>query len=179
MSFFFNLINSIRGINSNSNQNVQFSQCMFGVIMSGDYQRWKRDNHPTFFCMGTYISPFNGKKYVHGIQLHAIGNNINWFLNVIKQNKGVALNPLIFFNYIKMNNYDVIKYGYRTYRLEFCNFKIVNPGITNIKTFYPSTDSRDSFLNFLTPTITQKIVQDANKLKENVTKALNTFKVWK
>lgn len=178
MDFFSNLINTIRGINKAAEQNVQINQCIFGVIMSGEYSQWKTDQHPTFFCMGTYISPKNGKRYVHGIQLHHLSENLLWFLNIIKQYKGYALNPLIFFNFIKMNNYNVIKNGYRTYLLEYCNFKIVDPGITNIKTFYPSSDQRDSFLNYLTPVTKINPVQDTSKIKESVTKALNMFKVW-
>lgn len=178
MDFFSNIINTIRGINKSTEQNVQLNQCIFGVIMSGEYYRWKTDQHPTFFCLGTYINPINGKRYVHGIQLHSLGGNLLWFLNTIKQYKGYALNPLVFFNFIKMNNYNVIETGYRTYLLEYCNFKIVNPGITNIKTFYPANDPRDNFLSYLTPVVKQPQIQDTEKIKENINKALNIFKIW-
>ena len=105
---------------------------------------------------------------------------MQWFLNTILtfKNSGVVTTPVQFFNYLKMNAPLIIKNCYRTYKIEFCNFKIVNPGLTNINNFYKSEDSRDYFLNQLTPVISKPKIIDLNALRENITNALNTFKIW-
>lgn len=178
MNFFSNLLNKIRGINTQANAVNNAASYMFGTILSGTYSNWKRDPHPTLLCLGKYMKP-NGKTYVHGIQLHS-GINVTWLMNLIirlKQQQTV-LNPLIFFNYLKLNYPDIIATGYRTYRIEFCNFKIVNPGLTNVKVFYKPDDQRDGFLEIIAPTFRQKIVSNVEQLKTNITNAINSVKVW-
>lgn len=178
MSFFNNLLNKIRGINQQSNTVNIANSYMFGVILSGTYSNWKTDPHPTFLCLGKYMRP-NGQTYVHGIQLHS-GINVNWLMNLIinLKQRQTTISPLIFFNYIKLNYPDIISRGYRTYKIEFCNFKIVNPGLTNIKVFYKPDDQRDGFLQMIAPTLKQKIVSNVEQLKTNILNALNTVKVW-
>ena len=174
MSFFSNLINKIRGINNSvAPQNAY----IFGTILSGSYANWKTDPHPTLLCLGTY----NG--YVHGIQLHAIGEGVNFIvstINMYKQNS-IVTNPLAFYQYLKLRNPMIIKLGYRTYRFEYCNFRIVNGGLTNIQNCYPYTDTRDEFLNLIGEkkrTIIPNFSLD--DLKNNIRQVIsNTVKVWK
>jgi len=179
MSFFSSLLNKIRGINQNTKARTT-NTYMFGVILSGTYSNWKRDPHPTFLCLGCYAKA-NGQMYVHGIQLHSIGNGLNYLLTLIQNMKrnGVITNPLSFFNYLKMNNPTLIKEGYRTYNTNFCNFKIVNAGLTNIPNVYPPDDARDGFLKHLEPkpTFVNNNI-NINTLKENITRVINTVKIW-
>lgn len=177
MSFFSSILNKIKASNIQQNTFNAANSYMFGVILSGSYSNWKKDPHPTFLCLGKYMKP-NGKIYVHGIQLHSI--NASWVMNLIKslKQRQTVISPLIFFNYIKMTNPAIIEYGYRTYRIEYCNFKIVNPGLTNIKVFYKPDDQRDSYLNIIAPTLQQKVVSNIEQLKTNIAGALNSFKVW-
>lgn len=172
MSFFSSIIDKIRGINVMNRPKRAY---IFGVILSGTYSNWKHDSHPTFLCLGTYGG------YVHGIQLHAI--DPSYIIGVIRNFKasGTVTNPLAFFRYLKFNAPWVIKEGYRTYRYELCDFKIVNQGLTNIKNCYPPDDSRDGFLSQLqdgnykvTPTFSMEALK--NNIRNIIT---NTVKVWK
>lgn len=152
---------------------------IFGVILSGTYSNWKRDPHPTILCLGCYTKPTG--RYVHGIQLHAIGeyqtNLITLILNMKKN--GMITNPYSFFNYLKLNYPAIIRYGYRTYKLEQTNFRIVNPGLTNIQGNFKSDDGRDEFLNYLIPNQQRRIVNiDINILKDNISRVINTVKIW-
>lgn len=178
MNFFSNLLNKMRRINTQTTIENAANSYMFGVILSGTYSNYKTDPHPTFLCLGKYMKP-NGRTYVHGIQLHS-GINVSWIMNLILRLKQqqVVTNPLMFFNYLKLNYPDAIARGYRTYRIEFCNFKIVNPGLTNIKIFYKPDDQRDGFLQIIAPTFGQKIVSNVEQLKVNIANALNAVKVW-
>ena len=178
MSFFISFIDKIRGINQQHKTRIQSRAYIYGVILSGTYANWKTDSHPTFFCLGTYSK--NGSIYVHGIQLHNLNVNLQWFLNTILtfKNSGAVSTPLQFFNYLKMNAPLIIKNCYRTYKIEYCNFKIVSSGLTNINNFYKSEDSRDYFLNQLTPVTSKPKIVDLSALRENITNALNTFKIW-
>ena len=72
----------------------------------------------------------------------------------------------------------IIELGYRTYRLDQTNFRVVNPGLTNIQGFFKSDDERDSFLNVLNPQQRIKTPIDINTLKENITRVINTIKIW-
>lgn len=173
------MIDKIRNINEQTRINNQVKTYMYGTILSGSYTNWKTDAHPTIFCFGVYNK--NGVLFVHGIQMHQLGTNLQWFLNLICNCKktGFVTNPVQFYNYLKMNGPYIIKKCYRTYKVDCCNFKIVNPGLTNIQNFYKPDDPRDVFLNQLTPYISQpKQIIDTTALRENITNVLNTIKVW-
>lgn len=179
MSFFSNLINTIRGINKQTKPVQTFT---FGSIISGTYANSKNDSHPTILCLGNYQK--NGKWYVHGIQLHYLGENLDFILKLIQNIKtqGVVINPIMFYNYLKMKNPMIINNCYRTYLSNLCDFKTVNPGFSNISEnyCYPINDTRDSFLNTLSTkkTLIQNINLSATQLRENITAIINTVKVW-
>lgn len=178
MSFFSDLITRIRGINQAATIQNNVKSYIFGVILTGTYSNWKSDPHPTFLCLGTYAK--NGKMYVHGIQLHAIGEgNTKYIMNTILNMKknGIVTNPLMFFQYLRTNNPYIVTEGYRTYLIEHSNFKIANAGLTNIQGKFSSDDQRDSFLMYLNPQPAQRFI-DINTLKENITRVINTVKVW-
>lgn len=179
MSFFSNLLDRIRGINQNTKSQTVARSYVFGVILSGTYSNWKTDPHPTILCLGSYVKN-NGFRYVHGIQLHAIGSNINWLITLLQNMKknGIITNPYSFYNYLKLNAPAIVKNGYRTYRIDQTNFKIVNPGLTNIQGYYKSDDNRDTFLNALNPQQKINIPIDINTLKENISRVVNTVKIW-
>ena len=179
MSFFSNLLDKIRMVNQTSKIQTVARSYIFGVILSGTYTNWKRDPHPTILCLGVYTKQ-NGFRYVHGIQLHAIGVYQNYLISLLVNMKknGVITNPYMFFNYLKTNNPAIIELGYRTYRLDQTNFRVVNPGLTNIQGFFKSDDERDSFLNVLNPQQRIKTPIDINTLKENITRVINTIKIW-
>ena len=174
MNFFTSLLNKIRGINIVNRPQRAY---IFGVILSGNYANWKKDPHPTFLCLGTY------GPYVHGIQLHAIGSDgVNFIINTIKSFKtgGIITNPLSFFYYIKSHAPKIISVGYRTYKYEYCDFKVVNAGLTNIKNCYPPDDTRDGFLNSLTEEKRDIIPNFSMESLKNSIKSVinNTVKVW-
>ena len=150
----------------------------FGVILSGTYSNWKTDPHPTILCLGSYTNRL-GYTYVHGIQLHAIGGNVNYIISLIQNMKrnGIITSPRGFFNYLKLNNPYIIQQGYRTYRIEQTNFRIVNAGLTNIQGTFGYDDQRDSFLDGLFTPQPRKML-DINTLKENITRVINTVKIW-
>ena len=179
MNFFTSLINKIRGINQTTKTQTIAKSYMFGVILSGTYSNWKRDPHPTILCFGCYTKQ-NGIGYVHGIQLHAIGGLNQWLINTIQnmKNNGIITNPYSFYNYIKTNQPSIIKLGYRTYRVDMTDFRIVNAGLTNIQGNYHSDDNRDVFLENLNPIQTPKKIIDINALKQNITRVINTVKIW-
>lgn len=178
MSFFSNLINTIRGINANNKPPQQF---VFGSIISGTYANWKTDPHPTILCLGNYQK--NGAWHVHGFQLHNAGGDLNKILGLIKNYKdnGVTTNPLMFYNTLKMNTPFFVKKCYRTYLSNMCDFKTVNSGFSNISQqyCYPIQDQRDTFLNYLNQK--PKLFNfdlNTTKLRENITAVINTVKVW-
>ena len=178
MGFFSRLLDKIRGVNQQSKVNTMVRSYMFGVILSGSYANWKTDPHPTFLCLGCYRA-MNGNAHVHGIQLHAIGGMSNWLMTLIKNMKqnGVVTTPLDFFKYVKQNAPVIIQQGYRTYRVEMCDFHIVHPGLTNIQGNFSSDDQRDGFLSILAVERKPKII-DMNVLKDNISRVINTFKIW-
>lgn len=179
MNFFTNLINTIRGINKKTAPVQQF---VFGSIISGTYSNAKHDFHPTILCLGNYQK--NGKWYVHGIQLHYLGGNLSYILGTINniKSKGIVTTPILFYNYLKNNNPLIIKNCYRTYLSNLCDFKTVNPGFSNINEnyCYPISDVRDNFLNTLNQkkSFIQNIKLGTQQLRENITAALNTVKIW-
>ncbi len=177
MGFWSNLLDKIRGINQENKIQSNIKSYMFGVILGGTYANWKTDPNPTFFCFGVYIK--NNQRYVHGIQLHAIGGNVDYIIKLIQNMKssGVITNPYSFYNYIKLNNPYIIKQGYRTYKVEASNFKVVNAGLTNIKGNFSSQDPRDYFLNQLNPN-PPKWKMNITDLKNNITRVINTVKIW-
>lgn len=188
MGFYSNIINWMRGMNnSNSTPTRQY---VFGSIVHGYYKNWKHDPNPTILCLGTYMKS-NGKLYTHGIQLHAIDTYTqDWLLNLILRMKktGTVITPMNFYKYLKMNNYNVVKYGYRIYHAELCAFNTISPGFSNItmKTCSQAADFRDNKIKLLnnslennsqqTPKNTQSINQD--ELKRNITNVMNTKKLW-
>lgn len=178
MGFFSRLLDRIRGVNQQSRVNTMMRSYMFGVILSGSYTNWKTDPHPTFLCLGCYTSR-NGNMHVHGIQLHAIGGMANWLMQLIKNMKqnGVITNPLNFFMYVRGNAPAIIQQGYRTYRVEACDFHVVHPGLTNIQGNFASDDQRDGFLSILATERRPKMI-DLNTLKDNISRVINTVKVW-
>lgn len=179
MSFFSNLLNLIRGINKKSKPLQTFA---FGSIISGSYSNWKTDPHPTILCLGNYNK--NGKWYVHGIQLHAAGVNLDYILNTIRNIKkqGIVTNPILFYNYLKLNNPFLIKNCYRTYLSELCDFKTISPGFSNIneKYCYPISDNRDNFIVRLVDNKMQiqNVDTYSTQLRNNITQAINSVKVW-
>lgn len=179
MSFFSNLLDTIRGVNKKTAPVQMF---VFGSIISGTYQNAKHDSHPTILCLGNYQK--NGKWYVHGIQMHYLGSNLNFVLNTVRSIKqqGVITNPIMFYNYLKMKNPMIIRNCYRTYLSELCDFKTVNPGFSKISEnyCYPINDTRDSFLNAISnkPTQIQNLNLSSTQLRENITAVINTVKVW-
>ena len=175
MSFFQNLLDKIRGINQQSRAETIVRSYVFGVILSGNYIRWKTDSHPTFLCLGVYQK--NGKNYIHGIQLHAV--DANYVMQLVKniRDRGVVTSPLLFFRYLCVNNPRIIQNGYRTYLPEYADFKVVHQGFTKIQGYFKSEDPRDGFLEILSPR--KQIVVDMNSIKENITRVINTVKVWR
>jgi hypothetical protein len=180
MSFFSNLLDKIRMVNQITKTQTIARSYMFGVILSGTYSNWKTDPHPTILCLGCYANPANGSRYVHGIQLHAIGGYQTHLVTLLANMKknGIITNPYNFYNYLKMNYQSIIKMGYRTYKIEHTDFRIVNPGLTNIQGKFTSDDNRDTFLNALNPQQTINKSIDINTLKENITRVINTVKIW-
>lgn len=181
MSFYSELIDWIRGKVWSAKQVMRPRPVdfVFGSIISGQYTNWKTDPHPTILCLGNYMKP-NGRWYVHGIQLHAIDNSdLAWLMNLINSMKvnGTTTNPRAFYYYLKMNRYSVVRNGYRIYHSEMTNFKTIHPGFSNIsqELCLPITDMRDEFLKPkpINPTI------DQTELRENITRALNSKKIWK
>ena len=177
MSFFQDLFNRIKGINA---QNKPVKQYVFGSVLSGTYANWKTDPHPTILCLGSYNK--NGKIFVHGIQMHVSNNYTNYIVNTILniRNNHVVTNPVLFFNYLKQNSYLVVKECYRTYDASMCDFKIVSPGISsiNIENCYPQSDQRDSFLQTLNNQVNFKKTFNVAQLKENITRVINSIKIW-
>lgn len=178
MGFYNRLMDYISGINAANKPAQNF---VFGSIISGTYTNWKTDPHPTILCLGNYQK--NGQWYIHGIQLHEAGGNLGWLLmtiNSLKQN-GAIVTPIIFYNYIKYKAPGLIKYSYRTYLSNMCDFKVVNPGFSNINEnyCYPITDERDYFLKRI-GTKVNIINMDINstQLRNNVTAVINSVKVW-
>lgn len=153
---------------------------VFGSIISGNYSNYKHDPHPTLLCLGSYSNGY--VNYVHGIKLH---NNpqLGYILQVIKNIKssGTVTNPRMFYMYLKNNNPFLIKENYRTYNVSMSNFKTVSPGFSNISLnyCYPISDDRDGFIRELNGqnNFINKIV-DTQQLRFNITKVLNTVKVW-
>ena len=87
MSFFDRLFNWIRGINEKnrpvvSAQQITPADFVFGTIVSGGYTNFKHDPTPTILCLGVYTKQ-NGFRYVHGIQLHAIGAYQNYLMSLL------------------------------------------------------------------------------------------------
>ena len=179
MSFYSDLLDTMRMTNEANRTQMYARSYIFGLILSGTYSNWKTDPHPTILCLGSYMKQ-NGFRYVHGIQLHAIGGFQTTLINLLAnmKAKGVVTNPYMFFRYLKQNYPAIIKLGYRTYRIDQTDFRIVNPGLTNIQGFFKSDDDRDSFLNVLNPQQRINTQIDINTLKENVTRVINTVKVW-
>lgn len=169
-------MNKIRSINAAAAPKQNF---VFGSIISGTYSNYKHDPHPTILCLGCYTNQKGA--FVHGIQLHN-NANLGWILNVIKniKNSGTITNPKLFYNYIKLNNPLVLK-NYRTYHLNMSNFKTVAPGFSNINLnyCYPINDERDNFVRELNGqnNFINKFV-DTQQLRFNITKVINTVKVW-
>ena len=157
---------------------------VFGSIISGSYQNFKTDPNPTILCLGCYMRQ-NGFYYVHGIQLHAAGGNLNWLLNTIRNIKlnGIITNPRMFFNYLKLNNPQMVKDCYRTYRMDLCDFKTISPGFSNIIEDYclPISDSRDSqIVSFLSTKNIQNyhtIDINSTEVRNNIIEAINTVKI--
>ena len=179
MSFFSNLLNLIRGINKKNKPVQMFT---FGSIISGSYSNWKTDPHPTILCLGNYNK--NGKWYVHGIQLHLAGASLNFIINTIINIKkqGVVTNPLLFYNYLKINNPNLVKNCYRTYLSDMCDFKTISPGFSNIneKYCYPISDNRDNFITRIVDNKKniQNIDINSEQLRNNITQVINSVKVW-
>ena len=178
MGFFTKLLNKIRGIIT---ANKPINNFVFGSIISGTYSNFKHDPHPTIFYFGTFNK--NGKVLIHGIQMHALGNNLSWFLSTISSIKlnGVITNPMLFYNYLKIKNPQLIKDCYRTYHAQFSDFKTISPGISNIlpQNCYPISDSRDSFINQLNGTKQIPTQINPTVLKNSITQVIsNTVKVW-
>src|SRR5574344_798505 len=74
MSFYSSIIDFLRGIRSSVSTHYYQGYTKtysFGTIVSGTYNNWKTDQHPTILCLGSYQAA-NGKNYTHGIQLHAV-----------------------------------------------------------------------------------------------------------
>lgn len=178
MSFYAKLLDSIRGINAT---NQQVRQYVFGSIVSGTYTNYKEDPHPTILCLGCYQNR-TGHWLVHGIQLHLAGKQLGWILQTIRNIKttGIITSPQLFYRNLYLTNQVLARTCYRTYYLEMCDFKIVNPGFTNIPqaNCYPVDDPRDGFLSSLN-TEPQRIVgmptEDSIK---RIVEAANTIKVW-
>ena len=148
MGFYSKLMDFISGINA---KNKPMQRFVFGSIISGTYTNWKTDPHPTILCLGNYQK--NGEWYVHGIQLHNAGNELSWLLGTIQdlRDNGSVPNPYMFFTALKYKSPWLIKKCYRTYITSMTDFKIVNPGFSNIneKYCYPINDGRDYFLQNL------------------------------
>lgn len=183
MTFFSNLINAIRGINKKA---IPRQSYVFGSIISGNYQNYKTDPNPTILCLGCYMKQ-NGAYYVHGIQLHAAGGSLLWILTTARNIKlnSIVTNPRLFFNYLKLNNPNLIKNCYRTYRMDLSNFKTISPGFSNIAEdyCYPIQDERDSqIVNFFKAQSEKRqyinINMDSSELMKNIGEAINTVKIW-
>ena len=175
MSFFNKLLNKIRGINQLNKPKQQF---IFGSIISGTYSNYKHDPHPTILCLGCYNN--NGDWFVHGLQLHNNFQNyiVTTVLNIKKS--GIITNPKLFYNYLKLNNPQLVKECYRTYYLSMSDFKTVSPGFSNINEnyCYPISDQRDNFLNILNTQKKSIPVINTEQLKNNVIRVINSVKIW-
>jgi len=178
MGFFSRLMDYMSGINANNRPPQNF---VFGSIISGTYANWKTDPHPTLLYLGTFQK--NGNWYIHGIQLHVNNGNLSWLLdqiNILKSN-GAVINPYMFFVFLKQKAPGIIRDCYRTYQSNMCDFKIVNPGFSNVneRYCYPVTDGRDYFLQNLAKK-KQVINFDINsvQLRNNITAVINSVKVW-
>lgn len=171
-------MNYISGINA-ANKPIQ--NFVFGSIISGTYTNWKTDPHPTILCLGNYQK--NNQWYVHGIQLHNAAGNLGWLLmtiNSLKSNNVIAT-PIMFYNYLKYKAPGLIRDCYRTYAANMCDFKIVNPGFSNISEnyCYPISDQRDYFLQKLNKKQTNiNIDINSTQLRNNITAVINSVKVW-
>ena len=87
----------------------------------------------------------------------------------------------MFFVFLKQKAPGIIRDCYRTYQSNMCDFKIVNPGFSNVneRYCYPVTDGRDYFLQNLAKK-KQIINFDINsvQLRNNITAVINSVKVW-
>ena len=180
MGFYTKLMEYISGINA---QNKPQQRFVFGSIISGTYSNWKTDPHPTILCLGNYQK--NGEWYVHGIQLHEAHGDLGWLLGTIAalRDNGNVSTPSMFYMMLKYRAPGLIERCYRTYISSMCDFKIINPGFSNINEnyCYPISDGRDSFLQSLSKNKQRNIINtdlNSDRLRMNITAVINSVKVW-
>lgn len=198
MSFYSSIIDRLRGIRSTVS--TQFysgftKSYVFGTIVSGTYQNFHTDQHPTILCLGSYQAA-NGKNYTHGIQLHAIDQfDYQWIINSIYMMKrgGQIVNPRYFYQYMKMNRPSIIKKGYRIYHTEMCDYRMISPGFSNmdVKSCYSVNDARDYRIQQLNSMIDKsynpakhdytspaRVAYNQTELNEHIIEAMNSRKIF-
>src|SRR5574344_311843 len=198
MSFYSSIIDFLRGIRSSVSTHYYQGYTKtysFGTIVSGTYNNWKTDQHPTILCLGSYQAA-NGKNYTHGIQLHAVDPfDRQWLMKTIYMMKrgGQIVNPRYFYQFMKMNRPGLVKRGYRIYHTERCDFRMISPGFSqmSVKMCYSISDARDSYIGQLNSmidssynqatdqyTVPTRVSYDQAELNEHIIEAMNTRKVF-
>ena len=198
-NFFIDLLNKLRGIRKNlrifpsknstiQNNGTNTNTFFFGEILSGSYMSntgKAKDPHPTILYLGTFAHRKTGNLLVYGINLHFIDST--WLINqiILWRKSNIVWEPVSFCNMLKTTAPAIYKAGFKTYYLNGCNFKPVSPGLSGIKVnnCYSITDPRDKNLLFLNNSISNpqndnNFQINKDKLSEQISNALNNFKIW-
>jgi hypothetical protein len=176
MKSFNWLVNKLRRIRYASQPSGP-SRLYFGTIVKMHYSNWKHDPDPLIWVQ------YSNAKYTHGINLNYLDmNQKRWLARSIylikKANQ--TMNGILFYKYIKMNNYSVARKAYRLYFTGMINRpKMISAGITNLdKLTYTTNDPFIKALNkTLGPTEIQatkvQLAQSSTELQERIMQSSN------
>ncbi|GHT62538.1 hypothetical protein FACS1894109_21380 [Spirochaetia bacterium] len=111
-------------------------------IVSGTYDRWKHDQHPTFFVQ------WSDQKTTHGLNLHYINiSDLQWFMRtiILMVRGGQQITPMMMYRFLKINRKTIIDTAYRTYHTSLLKCNPVSPGLSHLpqSSCVSIQDSRD------------------------------------